>query len=51
MENGNTNEIILFPNCRFMLGGLDETKTLIKKRLTESLIHFGKIIIHKNFVD
>jgi hypothetical protein len=39
MENGNSNEIILFPNCRFMLGGIDETKTLIKKRLTESLTH------------
>ncbi len=39
MENGNSNEIILFPNCRFMLGGLNETKTLIKKRLTESLTH------------
>jgi hypothetical protein len=39
MENGSSNEIILFPNCRFMLGGLDETKTLIKKRLTESLTH------------
>ena len=39
MRNGVSGEIILFPNCRFMLGGLDETKTLIKKRLTESLTH------------
>ena len=36
MENGSSNEIVLFPNCRFMLG-INETKNLIKKRLTESL--------------
>jgi hypothetical protein len=39
MRNGDSGEIILFPNCKFMLGGLDETKTFIKKRLFESLTH------------
>ena len=38
MRNGSTGEIILFPNCKFMLGGLDENKTMIKGLLRESLL-------------
>jgi hypothetical protein len=39
MRNGSSGEIILFPNCRFMLGGLDENKTRIKGMLRESLLN------------
>lgn len=38
MRNGSSGEIILFPNCKFMLGGLDENKILIKSLLRESLL-------------
>ena len=34
--DGGTGEIVLFPNCKFMLG-MNETKLLIKKLLRESL--------------
>ena len=39
IRNGSSGEIILFPNCRFMLGGLDKNKTRIKDLLRESLLN------------
>ncbi len=38
MRDGESGEIILFPNCGFMLNRLDETKSLIKNLLRESLL-------------
>jgi hypothetical protein len=38
MRDGESGEIILFPNCSFMLNRLDETKLLIKNLLRESLL-------------
>jgi hypothetical protein len=40
--NGESNEIVLFPNARFMLHPIDEVKTLIKKKLRESLLETVK---------
>ena len=39
MRDGESGEIILFPNCRFMLDTLNENKTLIKTLLRESLLN------------
>lgn len=38
MKDGETNEIILFPNCNFMLNSLNENKFLIKTLLRENLL-------------
>lgn len=38
MKDGETNEIILFPNCDFMLNSLNENKFLIKTLLRENLL-------------
>ena len=38
MRNGSSGEIILFPNCKFMLDSLNENKIMIKGLLRESLL-------------
>ena len=38
MRNGDSGEIILFPNCEFMLNSLNENKFLIKTLLRENLL-------------
>jgi hypothetical protein len=43
-DKGYTGEIVLFPNCNFMLN-INETKTLIKNLLRENLFQEDK---HKN---
>lgn len=45
--NGESNEIVLFPNARFMLHPISEVKTLIKKKLNENFTN--KLI--ENFLE
>ena len=40
MNNGSSGEIILFPNCNFILNGLNEFKIIIKQLLKEKLNKF-----------
>ena len=43
MRNGESGEIVLFPNCSFMLHPIDESKVLIKNLLRENLFKEQKI--------
>lgn len=43
IRDGGTGEIILFPNCRFMLNKVDESKEIIKGKLRKGLNEINTI--------